>query len=312
MRHQFYRTKVLCLICMILFGCVSSAEAEEVENRSIDVGGHRLFYREAGDVHKPVMLLLHGFPSSSYMFRKLIPELAPFFHVIAPDYPGMGNSDAPAAEGPALTFDTVAQSIGSLMQQLHITGAVIYMQDFGGPVGMRLATWHPEWVRGLIIQNSPISLDGWDPVRLKAVQANDGSRPAAAWATAQARVAMSTDFMLHHDGARYPDRLDPDAWTNDAYAIGDTAKRKAMTELQLDIGSNLALYPEWQRYLRKVQPKTLVVWGDNDPIFVPQGADAINSFVPGAHVYHYNTGHFALEEDYRDISRRIVQVFPHS
>lgn len=302
---------MFCLVSLILFGYLSRAEALDVDYRSINVDGQRIFYREAGDVQKPVILLLHGFPSSSYMFSKLIPELAPFFHVIAPDYPGMGNSDAPDAGAPALTFDTVAQSIGSLMQQLHIGSAVIYMQDFGGPVGMRLASWHPEWVRGLIIQNTPISLDGWDPRRLRAIQANDRLPTAEALAAAQARVSMSTDLTLHHYGARHPDQLDPDAWTNDAYAIGDTAKRKAMTELQLDIGSNLGLYPQWQSYLSKARPRTLVVWGDNDPIFVPQGADAIKAFVPGAHIYHYNTGHFALEEDYRDISRRIIQVFRH-
>lgn len=265
--------------------------------------------RGGREINKPTILLLHGFPSSSHMFRKLIPELAPFFHVLAPDYPGMGNSDAPSIDAPALTFDTVARSMDSLIQQLRINGAIIYMQDFGGPVGMRLASRHPEWVRGLVIQNTPLSMDGWDPVRLKAVQADVGAPISEARAKAQSRVALSTDLLLYRHGARDPGGLDPDAWANDAYALGDPEKRRAMTDLQLNIGSNLELYPLWQTYLRKYHPTTLVVWGDKDPIFVPQGADAIKTFVPEAHIYHYNTGHFALEEDYRDIARRIIQVF---
>lgn len=309
MRFHRFNVQVRCLISVLLFAWIGHAVAADIQYRFITVNGNKLFYREAGDRSKPTILLLHGFPSSSHMFRDLIPELAPYFHVLAPDYPGMGNSDAPVAATPALTFDALAQSIEALIQQQQIKNAVIYMQDFGGPVGMRLATRNPNWVRGLVIQNTPISLDGWEPARLKAVQENTGPETAEKRMAAQARVVLGTDLFLYQKGARNPDGLNPDAWANDAFALRDPEKRRAMTDLQLDIGSNLVLYPQWQAYLRKAQPTTLVVWGDGDPIFVPRGADAIKVFVPQAEIHHYNTGHFALEEEHRDIAQRIIRVF---
>ncbi|MCS3470052.1 pimeloyl-ACP methyl ester carboxylesterase [Pseudomonas sp. JUb42] len=277
--------------------------------RYATVDGRKLFYREAGDASKPTILLLHGFPSSSHMFRDLIPELEADFHVLAPDYPGMGNSEAPPEGGAALTFDAVARSIEQFVQQLGVNRAVIYMQDFGGPVGMRLAVLHPQWVRGLVIQNTPISVDGWEPSRLLAVQASVGPATAEKRKAAEARVVVATDLFLYRHGARAPDKLNPDAWTNDAFALGDPDKRRVMTDLQLDIACNLALYPQWQAYLQKNHPPTLVVWGDGDPIFVPRGADAIKVFLPTAQIQHYATGHFALEEEHGDIARRIVQAF---
>lgn len=274
----------------------------------VTVEGNKLFYREAGDPRNPVILLLHGFPSSSHMFRDLIPELERNFHIIAPDYPGMGNSDAPSGASP-LTFDAVAHSMEGLMERLDVKNTIIYMQDFGGPVGMRLATWHPEWVKGLVIQNSPISLDGWNPDRLKAIESLAGPETPEKRASAEARVVLATDVFLYQKGAQHPEMLSPDAWINDAYALNDPAKRRAMTDLQLDIVSNLHLYPVWQVYLKSLQPRSLVVWGDNDPIFLPKGADAVKQFVPLAHVHHYNTGHFALEEEHQNIGKRINEFF---
>lgn len=310
MRRHSFTAKARCLTLGLMLAWVGHATADDIHYRFITVAGNKLFYREAGDPHKPTILLLHGFPSSSHMFRDLIPELAPYFHVLAPDYLGMGNSAIPTATPlTPLTFDTLGQSMEELVRELGIKNAVIYMQDFGGPVGMRLATRNPQWVRGLVIQNTPITLDGWEPVRLKAIQANVGPQTPEKRSAAQARVVLATDLFLYQHGARNPDGLNPDAWANDAFALSDPEKRRAMTDLQLDIGSNLALYPQWQAYLRKAQPTTLVVWGDGDPIFTPRGADSIKEFVPEAQIHHYNTGHFALEEEHRDIAQRIVQVF---
>lgn len=307
-RHRV-TTRAACLTLLALvFGWAGQVMAE-THYRYATIDGRKLFYREAGDVDKPTILLLHGFPSSSHMFRDLIPALEADFHVLAPDYPGMGNSEAPPADGPALTFDALARSIDRFVQQQGVKNAVLYMQDFGGPVGMRLATLHPQWVRGLIIQNTPVSLDGWEPSRLQGVQASSGPQTPEKRAAAQARVVLATDLFLYRHGARDPDSLNPDAWTNDAFALGDPDKRRVMTDLQLDIVSNLALYPQWQAYLQKNRPTTLVVWGDGDPIFVPQGADAIKAFVPGAQIQHYATGHFALEEEHGDIAQRIVRAF---
>ena len=294
---------------LLMCGLIEPAIAADVQYRYATVAGSRIFYREAGDPASPVVLLLHGFPSSSHMFRDLIPALAAHFHVIAPDYPGMGNSDSPAAGAPPLTFDAVAQTMDAWLRQSGIQRAVLYLQDFGGPVGMRLATRHPSFVRGLVIQNTPLSLDGWQPARLKAVQANAGPETPEKRAAAETRVVLATDMFLYRQGARNPDGLSPDAWQSDAAALGDPQKRRAMTDLQLDICSNLALYPQWQHYLSIARPRTLVVWGDGDPIFVPAGADAIKRYVPTAQVVHYRTGHFALEEEHADIARRIIAAF---
>jgi pimeloyl-ACP methyl ester carboxylesterase len=295
-------------LLMMLPGMTAPAFAA-TDYRRIIVDGGSLFYREAGDVRKPTILLLHGFPSSSHMFRDLIPELSANFHVLAPDYPGMGNSDAPSATSPAPTFDTLARTMEIFVQRKGVQSAVIYMQDFGGPVGMRMAMHHPDWVRGLIIQNTPVTLDGWEPSRLQAIQATGSLTPVEKRNAAQARVTVATDQFLYRHGARDPDNLNPDAWTNDAFALSDPEKRRVMTDLQLDIISNLALYPQWQAYLRAAQPQTLVVWGDGDPIFAPRGADAIKEILPNAEIVHYNSGHFALEEDHPDIAARIIQTF---
>lgn len=293
-------------ICTCLSG---NAVAAEVSYKFVDVDGIKIFYREAGDPRKPTILLLHGFPSSSHSFRDLIPALDERFHVLAPDYPGMGNSEAPPSEKFKPSFDSVANVIETFVQEIGVTNAILYMQDFGGPIGMRLATGHPDWVRGIIIQNIPVSLDGWEPSRLKAVESSAGPETPEKRAAAESRVVPATDLFLYRHGARDPAGLNPDAWTSDAFALGNAESRRIMTDLQLDIPSNLSLYPKWQDYLRTYQPKTLVVWGDGDPIFVPRGADAIKDFVPHAEVHHYNTGHFALEEEHSDIARQIIRSF---
>jgi pimeloyl-ACP methyl ester carboxylesterase len=290
-------------------GITSDAFAAEVTYKFASVDGIRIFYREAGDPQKPTILLLHGFPSSSHMFRDLIPELDERFHVIAPDYPGMGNSEAPSATAFTATFDSVAGVMEKFVQTIGAPKAILYMQDFGGPIGMRLATRRPDWVRGIVIQNIPVSLDGWEPSRLAAVQASVGPQTPAKRAAAESRVVLATALFLYRHGARNPGGMNLDAWTNDAFALNNPESRRVMTDLQLDIPSNLSLYGEWQDYLRARQPKTLVVWGDGDPIFVPRGADAIKDFVPGAQIHHYNTGHFALEEEHSDIARQIIRVF---
>ncbi|WP_024275167.1 alpha/beta hydrolase [Hyphomicrobium sp. 802] len=309
MLDQWVKSRAFGLALALGAGLSSNATAVEVNYKFIDVHSIKIFYREAGDPQKPTILLLHGFPSSSQMFRDLIPELDEHFHVLAPDYPGMGNSEAPPAEKFKASFDSVADVIEQFVQEMNVSSAILYMQDFGGPVGLRLATRHPEWVRGIVIQNSPISLDGWEPSRLKAIQDSTGPETPEKRAAAESRVVFATDLFLHKHGAHDPATLNPDAWTNDAFALNNAESRRIMTDLQLDISSNLALYPKWQDYLRTHQPKTLVVWGDGDPIFVPRGADAIDDLVLHAEVRHYHAGHFALEEEHGDIARQIIRVF---
>jgi pimeloyl-ACP methyl ester carboxylesterase len=287
------------------------ARADAVQYKHAVVDGINIFYREAGDTDKPTILLLHGFPSSSFMFRDLIPRLSGQFHLVAPDYPGMGYSEAPAASKFTATFDSVADVMGDFTAQLHLAKYILYMQDFGGPVGMRIALKHPEQVSGLIIQNSPVSLDGWDPARLKAVQANTGSTTPEKRAATEARVVEATAIQLHQAGAAHPESLNPDSWADDAFALSDPEKKRIMTDLQLDIPSNLDQYPAWQDYIRVKKPRTLVVWGRNDPIFSATGAETIRKLNPSAEVHLYNTGHFALNEDSEDIAAQIRRFYAH-
>ena len=312
MRHPGLWQKVILSIVMCLGLSVGHARAADaVQYRHAVVDGISIFYREAGDPRKPTILLLHGFPSSSFMFRDLIPLLSGQFHLVAPDYPGMGYSEAPPASKFIATFDGVAGVVGDFVAQLHLTRYILYMQDFGGPVGMRLALKHPEQVAGLIIQNTPISLDGWDPARLKAVQANAGPATPEKRAAIEARVIETTAIQLHQAGAAHPEKLNPDSWADDAFALSDPEKKRIMTDLQLDIPTNLDLYPSWQDYIRTRKPRTLVVWGRNDPVFAAAGAETVKKLNPTAEVHLYNTGHFALNEESADIAIQIRRFFAH-
>lgn len=290
---------------------LNEAQAQGVQYRYATVEGINIFYREAGDPQKPTLVLLHGFPSSSFMFRDLIPLLSDRFHIIAPDYPGMGQSDAPPAANFTATFDNVANVMDGLLIQLKAKKYILYMQDFGGPVGMRLAIKHPKQIAGLIIQNTSISIDGWAPARLQAARASTGPATPERRAAAESRVNLSTSEFMHKTGTANPEQLNPDAWAGDAFALVDPEKKRIMTDLLLDLPRSLALYPAWQDYIRTAKPKTLVVWGRNDPSFATAaGADTIKKLNPSAQLYFYNTGHFALDEESFDIAKRIRQVFP--
>ncbi|CAB3763627.1 Haloalkane dehalogenase [Paraburkholderia solisilvae] len=293
----------------LLSGSAAAADTYEVSYKYATVDGIKIFYREAGDRSKPTLLLLHGFPSSSHEFRDLIPLVAEDFHVIAPDYPGMGYSEAPPASQFTPTFDHVADVVEQLLANLGERRVIVYMTDFGGPVGMRIALRRPEWIAGLVFQNAVISLSGIDPARIARDEKLAGAPSAEKRALAESHVSLETALLLYRHGARNPAALNPDAWTVDAATLANPDSRRIMTDLQLDIPSNLASFPAWQRYLRTEQPPTLVVWGKNDPLFVVAAADAIRNEVPGAVVRYYDTGHFALEEDHADIAARIRQMF---
>lgn len=301
---------VVCLtaLCWMLFVAVD-ARAIPVSHKYVTVNGIRIFYREAGDPKKPTILLLHGFPSSSYMYAELIPLLSNHFHLLAPDYPGMGYSDAPSPDKFTPTFEGLAGVIAEFMEQLEEKRFIVYMQDFGGPVGMRLAVKHPGWIAGMIFQNTPVSLDGWEPTRLKAAQADAGPVTAEKRAEAESHANISRDIFLHQHGAHDPEGLNPDSWAVDAYALGIPEDKRIMADLLLDIPSNIAQYPTWQSYLQSHSPRTLIVWGKGDPIFVPAGAETIRRLVPNAEIHFYDSGHFALEEDCVDIAQQIIRVF---
>ena len=286
-----------------------AASFTRVRYRTTEVRGLKIFYREAGDPRKPTLLLLHGFPSSSHMFRELMPLLAQDFHLVAPDYPGAGFSDHPPAEKFAATFDGLADLMAEFVGRIGLKRYVLYMQDFGGPVGFRLALRNPEAVRGIVIQNANAYLEGIAPDQL------EGMRSRAARLTAEGRrqvaqlVSREFTIFTYQTGSRDFSAIDPTGWNLDVLLLERPEVQRIQTGLMLDYFSNVTDYPRWQAYLRSRQPKTLIVWGKNDPIFLPSGAQAYLRDVPGARLRFLDTGHFALEEDVHAIAHEIRQAF---
>ena len=277
--------------------------------KTADVAGLRLFYREAGDPSKPTIVLLHGFPSSSSQFHDLIPRLANRFHVIAPDYPGMGYSDAPAPSVLIPTFDDVAMVIDVFIAERAPGPLILYLHDIGGPIGMRIATAHPERIAGLIFQNFTISVEGWNPDRLKVYERLGGPETPEKLAETEQFATVERDKFLHETGARQPDALNPDNWAIDAYAFSIAAKRVFMSRLFMNLTTNIQHYPEWTNYLKDRQPKTLIVWGRNDPIIMPAAAEFVKQVVPAAVLRYFDASHFALDENANAIAEAIVETF---
>jgi len=279
------------------------------EARTTTIGGVNIFYREAGDPSKPAIVLLHGFPSSSYSFHDLIPLLASRFHVIAPDYPGMGYSEAPASTVLRPTFDDMVTVIDAFIAQRRPGPVILYMHDIGGPIGMRIATAHPERIAGLIFQNFTISVEGWNPDRLKVYERLGGPETPENLAETEQFATVERDKFLHKKGARQPDDLNPDHWAIDAYAFSIEAKRAFMSRLFMNISTNIPHYPEWTAYLKDRQPKTLIVWGRNDPLILPAAAEFVKHVVPGADLRYFDGGHFVLDEYANAIAEAIIETF---
>jgi pimeloyl-ACP methyl ester carboxylesterase len=284
-------------LSMALFGTPAArAATAPVTCHFQQVQGISVFYREAGAMNSPVLLLLHGFPSSSFYFRNLIPLLGRNFHVIAPDYPGFGYSDTPAVDKYVYTFEHLAGVTGEFLEAKGITNCFIYMQDYGGPVGMRIAVDHPGWIAGLVFQNANIYQEGLLE-RFFLKKALWEKRTGATEAPVLRNMEFDSVKYQYVHGARHPEQMSPDAWTMDLALLERPGNKAIQLELQADYGNNLTKYPEWQEYLRRRQPPTLVVWGKNDPIFGPKGAQAFVRDVPNAEIHLLDTGHFALEEE---------------
>jgi pimeloyl-ACP methyl ester carboxylesterase len=273
------------------------------------VAGFRVFYREAGDPSRPAIVLLHGFPTSSYQFHDLIPRLADRFHVIAPDYPGMGYSDAPAPTVLRPTFDDVAKAIDAFITQLALGPLILYLHDIGGPIGMRIAMAHPERITGLVFQNFTTSVEGWNPERLKVYERLGGPETLEKLAETEQFVTVERAMFLHKKGARQPDALNPDNWAMDAYAFSIEAKRVFMSRLFMNLATNIPQYSEWNAYLQSRQPKTLIVWGRNDPLIWPAAAEFVKKLVPTADLRYFNGGHFVLDEYADAIAEAILETF---
>ncbi|GAB4231735.1 MAG: alpha/beta hydrolase [Methyloligellaceae bacterium] len=272
--------------------------------KTVRVNGLDIFYREAGPLDAPVLLLLHGFPTSSQMFRKLIPALAGRYRVIAPDYPGFGNSSMPPVSQFDYSFDNFALVIDGFTQRLGLKRYSLYVMDYGAPVGFRLAVAHPERIQSLIIQNGNAYEEGlkefWKPFRAYWKDRNARTaEPLAAFLNIAA-----TKWQYTH-GTRNPEAISPDTWTLDQYFLDRKGNREIQLQLFHDYGSNLARYPEWQAYFREHQPPTLIVWGKNDHIFPADGAHPYRRDLKNVELHLLDTGHFALEEDGETIARHI-------
>ena len=273
--------------------------------RYSNVRGRNLFYREAGSKDSPTIVLLHGFPSSSHMFRDLIPQLADKFHVIAPDYPGFGYSDAPSTSEFKYTFDNLAAHVEELLfKNLGLKQFSIYVQDYGAPVGYRIASQHPEAIQSIVVQNGNAYAEGiggaFDPMKPFWLK-----RTAETEKPVRALLAKETTMFQYTHGVKDPNQISPDSYTVDQLFLDRQGNDAIQLDLLYNYQSNVALYDRWHEYFRNRQPRMLIVWGKNDPFFTVAGANAYLRDIPKAEVHLLDTGHFALEDHCDFIAERI-------
>jgi pimeloyl-ACP methyl ester carboxylesterase len=284
----------------------ATRDAQPTFYRTTTVADLTIFYREAGDPSAPTILLLHGFPSSSHMFRDLIPLLADRFHLVAPDYPGFGHSDAPAANEFAYTFDHLADVMEGFVDAMELDSYSLYVQDFGAPVGFRLATRRPSQIASLIVQNGNAYEEGiTDLVRPQLVAFGERPRTALSEQPVRNIFTLESTIFQYTEGVRDRARISPDAWTVDQVFLDRPGNDEIQLSLFHDYHSNLERYPEWHAYFRESQPPTLIVWGKNDPIFGAPGAEAFRNDLPEAEIHLLDTGHFALEDHATAIAEQI-------
>lgn len=273
--------------------------------RTVEVDGLKLFYREAGPADAPVLLLLHGFPTSSLMYRELMPRLASRYRVIAPDLPGFGFTEVPAERKYTYTFDALAVTINAFVEKLGLTRYAIYIFDYGAPVGLRLALAHPERITAIVSQNGNAYEEGlgkeaWNPVQNYWRQPTQENRDAL-----RAFLTLDSIRWQYTHGASDPARVAPETYTLDAALIARPGNQEIQLDLFGNYASNVALYPEFQRYFRERKPPMLAIWGKNDPFFIPPGAEAFRRDNPDATVTFLDTGHFALETHVDEIGSAV-------
>ncbi len=271
--------------------------------RRVNVEGLEVFFREAGSADAPTLLLLHGFPSSSHMFRDLIPLVEDTFHVVAPDLPGFGYSESPPLDSFEYTFDRLTEIVQGLVEQLGLERYALYAFDYGAPVGFRLARAHPERISGLIVQNGNAYLEGLSEAT-EPLQAYWRDRQAGEEAMRDLLGVGLTRFQ-YEAGVEQTDSLAPDAWTLDQHFLDLPGRDEAMLELLYDYRTNVESYPAWQAYLRENRPPLLIVWGEGDPFFLVAGAEAYRRDQPDAKLHLFPTGHFALESHAPEIAELV-------
>jgi len=274
-----------------------SIDMNRVRYGTDEVDGIKIFYRESGKPGRTAVVLLHGYPASSHMYRELLAALGDDHYLIAPDYPGFGNSDFPDARDYQYTFDNLADSMDKLLEQKGITDFVLGMQDYGAPVGFRLATKYPDRVKGLIIMNGNAYEEGFHPENSAPVSDFWNDRTAEKEAVIAGQLMSLEGIKWQYtEGTRNPDGVNPDNWVLDFARISRPGQQKVQLDLFYDYQNNVKLYPQWHAFLRKYQPPALIAWGANDPIFVPAGAEAYRKDLKEIDFHLFDSGHFVLEE----------------
>lgn len=280
-----------------------------IQHRTLEIDGLRVFYRQAGDASSPKLVLLGGFPASSHQFRNLIPALAERFHVVSPDYPGFGNTDMPDPATFPYTFDRLSEVVEKLLVAIGFTRFGLFVQDYGGPVGFRIASRRPDCLEWLIIQNSNAYEEGftsaWDAIR------------HALWKKRSPETEAALAGLLELDGIRQvylhghkdPEVISPDNWNMDYHFMERPKARRVQMDLFYDYRKNVELYPEWQAFLRERQPKTLIFWGQGDVFFTPEGGEAYLRDLPQAELHKLDSGHFAVEDCLPTIAENIHRFY---
>lgn len=275
----------------------------------VEADGIQIFYRSAGDVAAPVVLLLHGFPTSSFMFRDLIPRLADQYRVIAPDLPGFGFTEVPDGRKYSYSFDALARTLEAFTDALELKRYAIYVFDYGAPTGLRLALAHPERVTAIISQNGNAYEEGlgdaWGPIRKYWAEPTPENRNVL---RENILTFEGTRWQYTH-GVADPESVAPESYTLDAALLERPGNKEIQLDLFLDYVSNVKLYPKFQEYFRTAKPPLLAIWGKNDPFFIPAGAEAYRKDLPKAQVQFLDTGHFAIETHAVEIATAIKEFF---
>jgi len=278
-------------------------------SKTIEIGGVNVFYREAGKPGNPKLVLLHGFPASSHQYRNLIPALADHFHIVSPDYPGFGNSDMPDPKTHSYTFQSTAEIVEAFLTKIGFTRFGLYVQDYGGPVGFRVLSWHPDWLDWLIIQNTNAYEIGftaaWDGLRgaYWKKRSPETEKPIAAF------LEPGTVKTVYTHGHRRPELISPDNWNMDLHFLARPNAHQVQLDFFYDYRTNVELYPKWQAFLRQRQPRTIIFWGQNDIFFTREGGEAYLKDLPKAEIHRLDSGHFAVEDCLPEISEKMISFF---
>lgn len=303
--------KAVLTLVMVLSTVIAQSQIKKVTSidnsisyKTIKVNNLDIFYREAGNPSKPTLLLLHGFPSSSRMYENLIKDLASNYHLIAPDYPGFGQSSAPKPSEYVYAFDNLATTVNHFIDLMGLKKITLYLQDYGGPVGFRIASQRPELIQALIVQNANAYNEGLGEALMPLVayiqNPNEETvKPVNGFLTIDGTKWQYTD------GAENVNKINPDSYITDQYYLDRPGNKDIQLTLIRNYGSNLPLYDTWQAYFRKYQPKTLVISGKNDKLFTAPGAEAFKKDLPNAQISLLNGGHFVLEEKHTEAAKLI-------